>query len=317
MKALAALLLMTAPAFADMAAVVGTRIGPGYERFAAATQLLADTAAGTCSVEAIIPRYHEAFDAWIAVAHFRIGPVEEDGRGLAIAFWPDPRGATEKGLGQLMASAAPLDADSFARQSVAVRGLFALDRLLFVRSDARGCALVRAVTRDLDRMADEILAEWHGFARLLITAGEQGNTRFLTQDEAVQAVYTQIITGLEFNADTRLGRPMGTFERPRPERAEAHLSGRSLRNLRLSLAAIEGDMLALKPDIPHTFIQMDRARAQAQQMTDTDFSGVASPEGRLKLEILQQTIHRVRDAAVDEIAPALGVNAGFNAADGD
>lgn len=317
MKTLFALVLMAAPAFADTAAVVNTRIGPGYQRFAAAAGELADSARDTCARDVLIPLFNDVFDAWIAVGHIRIGPVEDEGRGLAIAFWPDTRGTGKRVLDELAEGTAPLD--GFERQSVAARGLFALERLLYdpAYSSARGCEVIVATAADLERMADAIHDEWYRFAGLMLSAGAPGNHQFLSRNEAVQAIYTQIVTGLAFNADTRLGRPMGSFDHPRPERAEARLSQRSLRNLRLSLAAIEADALSLKPDIPRTFKAMEKARALADRLDDPDFSDVATPAGRLKLEILQQTIRAVIEAAEDEIGGALGVGAGFNAADGD
>ncbi|WP_136682494.1 imelysin family protein [Falsirhodobacter xinxiangensis] len=317
MKTLLALVLMAAPAFADTATVVNARIGPGYQRFAATAAELADTAADTCAREVLIPLFNDTFDAWIAVAHIRIGPVEDDGRGLAIAFWPDTRGTGKRVLDELTQGTAPLD--GFERQSVAARGLFALERLLYdpAYSSARGCEVIGAAATDLQRMSGAILEEWYRFAGLMLTAGAPGNHRFLTREEATQAIYTQIMTGLAFNADMRLGRPMGSFDHPRPERAEARLSQRSLRNLRLSLAAIEADALSLKPDIPRTFQAMEKARRFADRMDDPDFADAATPEGWLKLEILQQLIHAVIEAAQNEIGGALGIGAGFNTTDGD
>lgn len=316
MKFLIALVLMVAPAFADSAAVLNTRLWPGYDRFAQTTRELSQAAMRTCAPDTLHAPFNSAFDAWMAVAHFRIGPVETDGRGLAIAFWPDTRGTTARGLAQLIAGDVP---ENFSAQSVAVRGFFAMERLLY-DADLQGpqkCELTRAVALDLARMAAEIRTEWPEFAAQLQTAGASGNTRFLSRAEATQAVFTQIVTGLEFNADTRLGRPMGTFERPRPERAEARLSSRSLRNLRLSLAAIEADIIALKSDIPRTFTAMERVRHMVDRLEDPSFAGAQTPAGRLKLEALQQTIHYARDVVMAEIAPALGISAGFNAADGD
>ncbi|MDH2325673.1 imelysin family protein [Cereibacter sp. SYSU M97828] len=317
MKTLLALALMAAPALADTAAAVNTRIGPGYQRFAATTATLADAAGDTCARDVLIPLFNDAFDAWIAVAHIRIGPVEDAGRGLAIAFWPDTRGTGKRVLDELTQGTAPLD--GFERQSVAARGLFALERLLYdpAYSSARGCDVIVAASEDLARMAAAILEEWYPFAGLMLSAGTAENHRFLTREEATQAIYTQIVTGLAFNADMRLGRPMGSFDHPRPERAEARLSQRSLRNLRLSLAAIEADALSLKPDIPRTFKAMEKARRFADRMDDADFAGVADPAGRLKLEILRQQLLAVSDAVEDEIGGALGVGTGFNAADGD
>jgi hypothetical protein len=44
---------------------------------------------------------------------------------------------------------------------------------------------------------------------------------------------------------------------------------------------------------------------------------VADPSGRLRIEIVQQSVRAARDAALAEIGPSLNVSAGFNSADGD
>ncbi|MEO0515426.1 MAG: imelysin family protein, partial [Planctomycetota bacterium] len=80
------------------------------------------------------------------------------------------------------------------------------------------CTLVQAVAQDIDANASAILAEWEGgYADLL---GNPGNDTYRTEAEAVQQFFTSLSTGLEFTWGTRLARPMGTFDRPRPNRAE-------------------------------------------------------------------------------------------------
>jgi predicted lipoprotein len=118
-------------------------------------------------------------------------------------------------------------------------------------------------------------------------------------------------------ADRRLGRPLGTFDKPRPDLAEARASGRSLRNVTLSLQALSGLAQTLCPDSPRSLAALDRAIALAQDLEDLVFDGISDPQGRLRVEILQQAVRAARDAAVAEIGPSPGVSVGFNAQDGD
>ena len=74
----------------------------------------------------------------------------------------------------------------------------------------------------------------------MLKAGEVGNTTYLDRTEARQTMFTQVVTGLEFLEEQRLGRPVGTFDAPHPERAEAVASGRSLANIRVSWAEVGG-----------------------------------------------------------------------------
>lgn len=314
-------LAVATPAAADVAAVVNERLLPGYDGFARATADLAAQAEQSCAAEALRPAWNAAFDAWLQVSWFHLGPSEEDGRALAIQFWPDPKNLGAKAQrGLLTGDPAQLDPAAFADQSVAARGLMGLERLLYPQEppEADPCALIRATAADLARMAAETDAGWTGgYAAVLTTAGASGNTVFLTPQEATQAVFTQLATGLEVLADQRLGRPLGTFDRPRPERAETRASARSLHNVLVSLQAMRAAAVALEPQAPATLAAFDHAIAVAVGLNDPVFAGVEEPSGRLKVEILQQSVRATRDALIAEVGPALGVDLGFNSQDGD
>ena len=319
-----ALSALAAPpsARADVAEVVQNHALPGYAALAEAASALDAAAQADCAPAALAPAWNATFDAWMAVQHLHLGPIEEAGRGLAIHFWPDPKGrgrAAQRAL--LAADPATLTPETFADQSVAARGLMALERLLFPGADAlQGdtCSLIRLTTSDLARTTAEISSLWQqGFATSLTTAGEPGNPRFLSQAEARQALLTQLTTGLEQLADQRLGRPLGSFDKPRPDLAEAHASARSLRNVTLSLQALRDLTVNLAPDSPKSRAAFDTALARATALNDPALAGVADPAGRLRIEILQQSIRATRDAVLAELPPQLGVGVGFNALDGD
>lgn len=323
----AALTLLATNAIADTDAVIRDHILPAEAAFAAETAALAESAQADCAATALRGTYQAAFDAWLAVSHLRLGPVEEAGRAQAIAFWPDSRGLTEKTLRRLIADEDPVVADraAFREVSIAARGFFALDRMVYdsefngYAAGSYSCALVQAITADLAAMAAETDAGWRdGFAETLRTAGRAGNATYLSDREATQALFTALTSALEFDADQRLGQPMGTFEKPRPNRAEAWRSGRPLRNVTRSLEALR-QMATLMTDPPPeaTLAAFDKALAVASGLDDPLFAGVATPQGRLRVEVLQQQIRAVRQAAVEEIGPRLGVAAGFNSADGD
>lgn len=325
-RAALATLLLAAPAHAGVDAAITDHILPGFTEFSNAANALSDVAAQDCTAQAVAPAYQEAFDAWMGISHLTFGPLEDQGRALAIAFWPDKRGMVRSTVARLVAEqdAATATAEDFAEVSVAGRGLFALEYLLFDPDFAGyvagnySCELVQAVSADLARMAAETRADWSGYATTLQTAGEAGNTTYLTEKEAAQELFTALVTGLEWTADQRLGRPMGSFDRPRPERAEARRSGRSLRNVILSVEALEdlARSLANGP-IPETEAAFATALDLARDLDDPVLAGVADPAGRLKVEILQQHIKTAKTNAAAEIGPQFGVAAGFNATDGD
>lgn len=324
-SAVAAAVLLAAPAArADTAEAVAKVIVPGYDRFAAAAGALDAAARADCAPQALRAPWATAFDAWAPVSTLHIGPVEDEGRFLAIAFWPDPKGLGARAQAALVATRDPVvhDSAAFAQVSVAARGLHALERQLWGDGGTGdyGCALTRALAADLARTAGEVAAGWHdGFAQDLTQAGSPGHDRFRDAGEARQALFTQLVSGLEFVADQRLGRPLGSFDRPRPERAETRLSARASRTVALTLDGLSALAAALAPATPRTDAAFARARdlARTLEAADPDLSGVATPAGRLKVEIVQQAVRATRDAVLAEIGPALGVDLGFNASDGD
>lgn len=314
-------LFCATPALADFPETVSQHILPGYAAFARASDDLATASVQSCDPSQLRPAFNAAFDAWVAVQHLQFGPAEANGTALAIEYWPDPKGSGAKAQRALLTGdPAQLEPDRFAQQSVAARGLTGLERLLYPSAalPADPCPLIRATARDLARIAHQIDTAWtSSYAQTVLSAGEAGNTTFLTRPEVRQAFFTQVIAALEFLEANRLGRPLGTFDKPRPERAEAVASGRSLRNVLLSLRALRDMVQTLTPDVPQTMAAFDRSIALAEKLDDPVFAGVATPQGRLRVEILQQSVTSLRDTALAELGPELDVAIGFNAADGD
>jgi predicted lipoprotein len=317
--------LAATPVFADVTQTVDQHILPGYAAFDKAADDLARTARDDCSVRAVRPAWHATFDAWMQVSHLKFGPVEDAGRSVSIAFWPDTRGAGPRALAALIADADPVieTPQGTAQISIAARGLFALEYLLFedqfADAGSYGCALMRALTADLAAMAQETHTAWvSDHAALLRRAGAIGNPVYLSAREGTQILFTSLITGLEFTADQRLGRPMGSFERPRPKRAENWRAGRSLRNVVLSLEALRDLTVNLaQGEAPLTLAAFDKALKLAGTLDDPTLASVSVPQGRFKIEVLQQAVNAIQTAALSEIGAALGVSPGFNSADGD
>lgn len=318
MRSLVVALLVAGPAFADTAAVVQNHARPGYADFDDAVSRLADIE--SCDPAALKPAFQAAYDAWMGIEHLHLGPAEDDGRALAVLFWPDSKGTGAKAQAALLAAdPATLTIDGMAQQSVAARGLSGLERLLYPAKPLTGdyCTLIDVTIDDLARQAVVLLTEWGPFGDALLTAGQPGNQRYLTAEEATQALFTQLATGLEFVADRRIGRPLGTFDQPRPDLAEGHASGRALANIILSLEALRSLALALSPESGKTLAAFDRAIKLARDLDDPNLDGITDPQGWLELEILQQSVRTTRETAIAELGAALGTELGFNSQDGD
>lgn len=322
---LALTLGLASPALADVDSALNAHILPGFETFAESADALANTAAVDCLPQAVRPAYHKTFDAWMHVADLRLGPSETG--ALSVGFWPDPRGFTQRTLTRLIAAEDPVaqDPQGYADVSIAARGLFALEMLIHdpaFDSYAPGsytCALVTTIAADLAKQADALKAGWHDtFSETLRTAGEAGNTTFLSKDEARRALYTQAVSSLEFTAQKRLGEPMGTFERPRPARAEARRSGRSVRNVVRATEAAHGLATALA-EWPTTMTDdaLRNVIEAAARIEGSSFQDVSDPQGRLRVEILHRAVTGLSEAIAREIGARYGIAPGFNAQDGD
>jgi len=285
--------------------------------------LVSTVASGDCapSSEALRASYQDAFDAWIAFSHLRFGPASTDERVFALSFWPDSRGVTPRSLTELIETEDPVveTAEGFAEVSVAARGFYAMEFLLYdetvsgLADSPYGCTLIARVAADINRTSDAIATEWHEeMAPAMRDADAADGLRML---------YAALSEGLQFNVDLRLGRPMGTFDRPRPRRAEAWRSGRSLRNLTVSVENLRSLALLLAQidgvDEVAIAEQFDLALNRIETLDDPLFAGVATPQGRIAVEALQSRIREAAMTAQAELAPALGVTLTFNSLDGD
>lgn len=327
------LLLISAAASAQsdpISSALDNHILPRMEALSVASQDLASVAADDCAPTSVDLRaaYGKAFDAWITVSHLRFGPTETDNRAFAMAYWPDSKGFTPKALSGLLRSSDPAiqTAEGFANVSIAARGFYAMEFLLYdpglsvAGSPDYHCQLVQRVAQDIARTAEIIHLDWQDtYATLLRTPGPDG--RYRTEQEAKQELYKSLLTGLQLTADMRLGRPLGSFDRPRPKRAEARRSGRSLRHVELALTSMRDLAATLAEDHPEIAARIlqdfDQAIERTRSLDDPVFAGVASPTGRFKVESLQQLVIEIKSRVETELAPTLGVSAGFNSLDGD
>ncbi len=311
-------------------AILKSHIFPRFEALATASSDLANKAQESCAPASKELRgaYHAAFDAWVSASHLRFGPTERQDRAFALAFWPDSRGATPRTLAALIADKDPVatSADAYGDVSIAARGFYALEFLLFddtlkaAGDPAYHCALVQTVSSDISNNASAILVDWTSrYAGIFLAPGPEG--RYRSEEEVLQELLKALSTGLQFTSEARLGRPLGTFDRPRPNRAEARRSERSARHVALSLSSLQdlairlaGLDTALAADFSAKFAI---AQNGLTALNDPVFKTGASLQTRIKVEVVQQNVDSIRSVVTQELGPTLGVAAGFNSLDGD
>ena len=313
-----------------IASVIDTHILPGFEQLALSTKALSKQATDACdsTSERLRASYHIAFDTWISTSHLRFGPTEVEDRAFALAFWPDPRGVTPRTLQRLITTQDPVakSVGDYAQVSIAARGFYALEFLLFddafLATDAPEyhCTLVQTISADIAATSQDILGNWtETYANKM--RNPSPDSLYQSNEEVLQELFKALSAGLQFTSETRLGRPLGTFDRPRAKRAEARRSARSSKHVTLSLKALNELAVALSEADDVLSDKLDKgfkkALAKLSDLNDPTFASVSEPQTRIKVEVIQQSVDAVRAIVRAELGPSLGVAAGFNSLDGD
>lgn len=336
---------------AFLSALVGTHIRPRVDALAAAATDAVGridrfcAAPDTAGLAAAREGYVAVMDRWAGAQHLRPGPLLLEMRSDRIAFWPERRGIVARQLGQLLASRDPkvLEPGALARQSAAVQGLTALERLLFddgtdaakFTGDEAGayrCALTRAVARNVAALSGEVRDGWAALAPAL-AAGEPTPVG-TNATEAVTNLYLSLVTAMQIVVDLKILIPLGpTIGEAKPTLAESVRAGRSLRNIALNLAGMQGMMegenggpgyLSLLPATDDgaeakraTTAAFAGAHHAVTEITTTLDRAVVDPATRPRVEALFRTAKMAQTAATRTLPPLLDITLGFNELDGD
>lgn len=319
------ILCCTSIAKADVQDVVEQDILVHFSAFAEQAAAFSDMSAMNCTAYTLRPAFGDLMQSWMQVQHWRIGPSQH--LVHEIAFWPDPRGFVPSTLSSLITEQdqAAFDPAAFAEVSIAGRGLFALELMLFDPDFSNyglgdyECQLVRAIASDLAANAVALSAGWSDYAETLLTAGDGENQVFQTKTEAEAAIFTQVLSGLEFTVDQRIARPLGTIDRPRPTRAEAWRSENSLPNIITSTQAMITSARFLYGQTTPTLDAAEASFLNATSAVELANLGEIETDSIawFKLSVLQERVNNVATAIQNDIGTAMNLSAGFNAGDGD
>ena len=328
-------------------AAVADYLLPRYAAFAAAGESLDDALRQDCADSQLDATesgeaFHDMMDAWMAVQHLRFGPSELFLRADRIQFWPDRRGVIGRHLAKLLSARDPaaLESDRFAKGSVAVQGLSALERLLFALPEdadpAFVCALTETIGANLREISAGMLQGWRdgpsAYAETLRGARE-GNANYLDAKEASLQLAKSLRAALLLAVDFKLGRPLGETEKAaKPKRAESWRSDRSLRNIRVNLQAAEelyvgtdnagfsallrgqagGD--SLDKEIADAF---RRSEDKLAALPPSLREALDAPDGWKKVDALRKDLSRLLALISGPFSQALDLPLGFNSYDGD
>lgn len=345
----AALPAVAAPEdFAELnEAVLEGYVLPRYEALAAAGEglkgaLRQDCADSLLDDDASKQAYHLMMDAWMAVQHLRFGPSELFLRADRMQFWPDKRGVIGRRLSQLLMAADPDDLEPlrFARGSVAIQGLPALERLLFdMPGDKRNtfvCPLAVRIGANLRDITTALLADWRdgpsAYAAVMRDA-RRGNAEYLDAREASLQFAKSLRAALLLMVDFKLQRVLGDSETAaKLKRAESWRSGRSLRNLRINLAAARAlyqdsgqqgfaALLLRQPEGPTLHVEIAAAFRRAEKRLSVLPAAIApvlaEPDGWRRLAVIRQDLRDLLALISGPFSQALDLPMGFNSFDGD
>jgi predicted lipoprotein len=277
------------------------------------------------------------------VEFLRFGPLVEQNRAEQFFFWPDPRGVVQRQMRAVLAGgdAALLEASGLRAQSVAVQGLPALEYALHADDAARTiaaggadgryrCAYALAVASNLARLAGEIAAGWKPGAPLAAEFARPaaGNNVYRSAGEVATEVLKALSTALHVARDQKLQPALGdNTAAARGTLLPLYRSGLTQRYLVAGIEALAQFHVAagLGATLPAGSAWMDAGVRDELRRVQEDLTVVSGPLDRAVADETQRDllVHAAlllvnARAIVDEyLAPALGVNLGFNALDGD
>ncbi|WP_062203984.1 imelysin family protein [Aureimonas sp. AU12] len=321
-------------------------IRPGYDALAKASADAAETTAALCAapspaaLDAVRLRFGDLARAFGAIEFVRFGPIAQDNRIERFLFWPDRRGVALRQVGEILArqDAAAVDPDGLHAKSVAVQGLTALEALLFgtgsddlatPAGDFR-CRYARGVAANLRDMAANVAVEWKaadGIGRRLIQPSA-ADPNYRTANDALQEILGTAIHGLEAVRDLRILPGIGkSVAEAKPGLFLFHRSDLDAAVLQADLDGLSALMLGsglfdILPEdsswVPASVtLEFETLRSSLATLTPTPADAAATPNGHGTLQAMVLEIRGIESTLATEVAPALGVSAGFSSLDGD
>lgn len=327
---------------------------PGYQLFAEQSKLLQLASVDFCQrekpsandFESLRNHWQTDVNAWSAVQHLQFGPILENNLAWSIQFWPDRKNLIAKKAKALLRSDDPLNQQRIAKASVVLHGLSALEYLLFdsaagtlaqyqLPAGQRRCELLQAISSQLANSAEHLHQAWQA------DAGNYGarfshpgddNSEFPSRDIALGALLDSLVYGLEIIKNDKLQKPLGLSEaqQAQPYMLEWWRSQYSMQAITQNIAALEqlynagdkfgladylqrNDQQALNEKISAAF---QRSLAASDAIDGSLFTAATS-ESNSAIISLHRELSVLLLLLKDELPPALGIQLGFNANDGD
>src|SRR5262245_25022026 len=185
--------------------------------------------------------YLATADSWSQIEFLRYGPIDDEFRAERLSYWPERKNTTAKALAELLEKDGVTDLapELFVKNSVAVQGLPALERLLYDDKaqtemlsgmrKARRCAVGQAIAWNVLIIAHDVRLGWSNDIVEAIANPD-------TAKEATSRIATNFLSSFAYMRDSKLRPVLGKdAASARPMLAEGWRSKRSKRALTLNL----------------------------------------------------------------------------------
>lgn len=316
------------------AALANDVIVPAYNRLERATALQKNRWIEACEepsrdvVDELRSVFHKTADVWAEVFHWTVGPVSQNLRRDRFYHWPVRRNAISRELQSLLANPAPdkLFPPVFARTSVAIQGLPALERILFSDIDPVGnpwaCEIGRSIAINLATMAASIADEWRGDVVYHLSNGMPLPIHFGEPRAALNRFFTSLLTAFIIIKDQKI-LPALRLKRinANPKQLELWRSQRPRHTLILNLEVLAKIIKVFSTALENQHANrlaegIARIQSLAQNLGPLT-SGVTLESERRKIFAFVTEITQLQNDVASTLGDELGLTVGFNSLDGD
>ena len=280
--------------------------------------------------------FKQTMAAWQSVQHIKFGPIELLMRSYSLQFWPDKKNLTSKQLNKLLAEQKPetLEDDFLHTASIAVKGLPAVERLLFSQSSLKDlsavpfrCDFLMAISRYIATTTHNTHLEWQTFRQEISNINEDG--LYTRHKEASVDLMKAQVEPLEVIRDLKLLRPLGKAK-AKSKRLESWRSGQSLQNIQHNLQSLQHMYNGVTGLNLEQLLVQEGMQARAEQIAQL-FSNITQSLAQLPTPLAAHLQEPETRAALEQISAdmselhenlgkgmtKLALQLGFNSRDGD
>lgn len=314
---------------------------PAYAAQSEAAEALVETLEDYCGAEgdlaAIEAQFAELFLAWQRSSIVQMGPIMQAEGPMRVQLWPDPKGFSDRAVrAALLAEDSSLLAEGgLEGRSIALTNLTALEALIYrpLPPEGYSCALATAIARFQADLAAGLVADWTGGSafRRDYDSATTGNDRYATVDDLIRDMLAGAVVYVDRLRKFKLLRGLGTEPgEARPERTEALASGLGLASIEVSFRTLAEfydtplGLFDIAPDIGgsmdyYVLGQAAGSVADNLSLEAASLAEIASADGRGAAELrgYADMVLYHESFLKTGFTDAIGLTAGFTAADGD